>query len=223
MRVTDWAKRATGGRTVRNVLAGLGIAVLMGSNVGAGCGNSNKSSTIDVPLEYHPRAADATPMVRIPNGSGVKILVTPAEDKRDEAEKRVIGHNTEDSNNRVPVYASGRTVSDFVAIVLRRQLSDAGLNVTEDMANATRTLASEVRTFEVTEGGSYKGEVRLAFKLVDPTGKVLFEQGYSGSGSNYGQSRSATNYQETFSDAVKEATNRLLGDPGFQAALRGQE
>ena len=47
-------------------------------------------------------------------------------------------------------------------------------------------------------------------KLVDPTGKEIWTGSYSGEGKNYGSSKSAENYNETLSDAIKNAKSGKL-------------
>jgi hypothetical protein len=151
-------------------------------------------------------------------GAAVKIQIADTEDKRGDAERRSIGRNVEDGGN-IPVFGTGGSVAGFVNKVLQQEVKAARLSVTDDMALITRRLASDVQTFEVIEGSSYKGNVQLNFRVVDQTGKTLLERSYSGSSGNHGRSKSAENYQETFSDAVKEAVDKMLADPDFAAAL----
>src|SRR5215212_5724995 len=93
------------GRVLRGVLMSAGVVVSLGITTGASCSSSSNRTSVDIPLEYKPRDADPTPIVRLPNSSQIKIMVETATDKRDEPDKRVIGKNVENSNNPLPVIA----------------------------------------------------------------------------------------------------------------------
>jgi len=214
-------RRSSFGRAVRGVLAAASVIVVFGITTGASCSNSSGRTSVEVPLEFMPREAEATPSVRL-GSNAAKILVEPTVDARDEADKRVIGKNTENANGPLPVIAVGSTPAEFVTKVLRKQVRDAGVSVTEDMAVATRMLHTEIKGLELREDNSYHGEFRLDAKLVDPTGKEIWSDSFSGEGKNYGSSKSTENYNQTLSDAVKNATNKMLSDPKFKEALSGE-
>lgn len=212
------SRRVLALRLGRGVAAVAGLAVLVGSVGCSWTGGGSNSSSIDVPLEYKPRDTDPVPAVRVPANAGVKVQIGDTDDKRDESERRSIGRNNEDKTS-IPVYGTGGSVAGFVNKVIQQQVKSARLTVTDDMAVVTRRLASELLTFQVTEASSYQGEVQVNFKVVDNTGKTLFERAYTGTAGNHGKSKSAENYQETFSDATKKAVVQLLVDPDFAAAL----
>ena len=216
MRPLTIIKRWVSGRAVRNVLGLAGALVLLGGNVGAGCFNSNRSSSLDVPLEYRPKSSGDTPVIRIPAGGPPKAYISPTVDKR--TDSRLIGQNTEESVP-VPVYAAAKTPADFVTDVLRQEMRSAGIEVAADVAAAPRQIDSELLQFRVDESNRYKGEVRLSAKVLDQTGKVLWQGLSVGTAGNFGKSRSITNYQETFSSALQQAIGKILTDPAFTQAL----
>lgn len=205
----------TGARLVRGVLAVGALMVMLGSNLGAGCSTGGNVSSIDVPMEYKPRSAD-TPVMRTPSGQPLKLYVSPTVDKR--ADSRTIGSNNQ-KDTPIPVYAAGKSPGDFVTDVLKQEMTTMGLEVTDEVSSSQRQIDSELIQFNVTEGGTYKAIVQLRLKVVDPTGKVLWQGVGSGDGSNYGKSRSATNYQETYSDALRRAITKILADPKFSDAV----
>jgi len=209
-------------RVLRGLLLSVGGGVGLGLTTGASCSNSSSRTSVDVPLEYRPRSAEPTPTVHLPNASQVKIMVETASDKRDEPDKRVIGKNLENSNSPLPVIAVNITPAEHFSKILRKQVRDAGLTVTDDMAVATRKLDTEIMGLELREDNRYYGEVRVNFKLSDLTGKELWTGSYSGEGTNFGSSKSAENYNETLSDAIKNATNKMLADPSFKEALSAE-
>jgi hypothetical protein len=219
-RLLNGLQQVRRGRVARGFALIAAAATLAGTNLGAGCfgGGGANSSSIDVPLIYIPRNTDETPQVRLPPGALVKVQIGDTEDKRDEAERRSIGRNVEDAQP-IPVYGTGGSVAGFVNKVIQQEVKASGLSVTDDMAVTTRRLASDVKSFEVTEGGSYKGSVQLGFRVIDQTGKPLFDKVYTETSGNHGRSKSAENYQQTFSDAVRQAVLKLLADPDFAASL----
>ena len=204
-----------GGRAVRGVLATAGLAVLLFGNVAASCSMGSKVSSIDVPMEYKPRTAEM-PSMRAPTGQPLKIFVSPAVDNRNDP--RTIGTNTEDEMP-IPVYAAGKTPADFVTDVLKQELTTAGLEVTGDVSSTQRQIDTEIIQFNVTEGNSYKAIVQLRVKIVDPTGKVVWQATGNGEGSNHGKSKSAINYQQTFSDALRRAIGKVMAEPKFVEAV----
>ena len=202
---------------VRGGLAAMALMVLLVGSIGAGCSMGSKVSSIDVPMEYKPRTAD-TPVLRTPTGQPLKIFVSPTTDKR--ADTRTIGSNTQD-DTPIPVYAAGKSVADFVTDVLKQEMTTAGLEVTDDATGNQRQVDSEIVQFSVTEGGTYKAIVQIRIKVIDATGKVLWQGMGPGDGSNFGKSKSATNYQETYSDALRRAITKVLAEPKFIEAVSG--
>jgi hypothetical protein len=213
-------KRTLLGRTTRMFAAFAGVAILVGSNVGAGCSSSSggDSGVISVPLQFRPSDNDRAPVVNIPNRSQVKLFVNVA-DKRDEQDKATIGVNREEHNN-IPVRASGSpSVPEFVAKAARDEIRSSTLATTEDMAQCTHTLDLDILTFNVLEDNMFNAEVRLEARLVDPTGKELWRGSGSGTSKTFGRSRSAENYNQTLSNSIKIAMAQILGDADFKKAL----
>lgn len=161
-----------GRRVIRGVLGTLGLAVFLGGNVAGSCSMGSKVSSIDVPMEYKPRSADS-PVTRTPTGQPLKLYLSPTVDSRNDP--RTIGTNTEDETP-IPVYAAGKTPADFVTDVLKQEMTTAGLEVTGDVSSTQRQIDSELIQFNVTEGGTYKAIVQIRLKVVDPTGKVLWQE-----------------------------------------------
>src|SRR3712207_8873731 len=62
----------------------------------------------------------------------------------------------------------------FPYTTLFRSLRSAGIEVAADVAGTSRQVDTELLQFRVDESNNYKGEVRLAAKVVDQTGKVIW-------------------------------------------------
>lgn len=216
MNLLPIVRRCVWGRAARNALGLAGVLVLLGGNAGAGCSTTAPVTSIDVPLDYRPKSVGSTPVIRVPAGDAAKVYVAPTADKRTDA--RTLGQNTEDSTP-IPVFAASRTPADFVTDVLRQELRSAGLNVAGEASGSQRQVDSEVLQFRVDESNTYKSEVRLAVKVLDPAGQVLWQGVGVGTAGNYGKSKSVVNYQETFSTALQQAIGKILADPAFTQAV----
>lgn len=218
-RLKQMVRQIRGARALRTMLATVGLLALLGGNAGAGCSSAGKVSSIDVPMEYKPRSVDG-PVLRVPTGEPLKLFVSPTVDKR--SDPQTIGENNQDEI-AIPVYAAGKTPADFITEVLKQELTAAGLEITDNVSGQQRQIDSELLQFKVTEGGTYKAIVQLRIKVIDATGAVLWQGVGAGDGSNFGKSKSAVNYQETFSDATREAIIKVMADPKFMEAVSGKQ
>src|SRR5262249_6970756 len=99
-------------------------------------------------------------------------------------------------------------------------LTGAGLAVVDSGENVT--IDSEIKQFFVTEKEDYVGNVTLHITATSPSGKTLWEGGTSGESTRVGRSYRADNYYQSLSGALTIATNHLLQDSAFQAAVTGK-
>jgi hypothetical protein len=190
------------------------LAVVIG-----GCSNSAPAGggPVVVPLSYTPE--HATDSIRAYPGAvpPTRIFVGRFEDKRDRMDG--IGENVEHAN---PVQiVAGSDPAEFFRQTLATQLRRAGLNVTEDPAQADRIITGDLTRFWVEESNNYQGEVAAQIRVADRSGAVRWEGAAVGHGENFGRSLSAENYRQTLSDAMVRLTyDSLLNNPDFQNALR---
>lgn len=131
----------------------------------------------------------------------------------------LIGENREDA---VPKkVTTPDSVADFVTNNLRQLMAKVGLNVVESGGDAI--VGGEIRSFFVEETSTYLGEVSVRVTVKDKNGKTRWTGASSGSSKRFGRSYKADNYYETLSDALIEATEGLLQNPGFLKALAGKQ
>ncbi|HEV7239198.1 MAG TPA: SHOCT domain-containing protein [Thermoanaerobaculia bacterium] len=140
------------------------------------------------------------------------------EDGRDD-DALVIGHGTNDDDQRFPIRASTDVLA-YVRDTLTQVAADWDVKV-EDPAD--RVLTIRLTRFYVDEGNKavgsvYASEVKMTFALADKGGKRLMEGAASGSAHRYGRARSGDNCNEVLSDALKEAYANVLSDPRLQEA-----
>jgi hypothetical protein len=160
-------------------------------------------------------------------GKGLALDLTDLVDRKIQVESfadaradksGLIGENREKA---VPKKVSTPdSVPDFVTGNVRQLLSKAGLNVVE--AGGDAVIGGEIRAFFVEETDTYLGDVTLRVTVKDQSGKAVWTGISSGASKRFGRSYKADNYYETLSDALIEATQALLKNPGFLKALAGK-
>lgn len=172
------------------------------------------ASPDNIPLVWKPDREHSTPPDAAPvDFFKAKVRVMPMTDSRENP--RLIGENRE---GPMPKPATTRDeVAAFVTDHFKTLLTAAGLTVVDSGENAI--IKGDVQRFFVTETSKYSGEVRIAFVVTDPAGKTLWEGATGGTSVRAGFSYQAENYYESLSDALTIATDRLLREPGFEAAI----
>jgi hypothetical protein len=178
-----------------------------------GCSMGPKGP-LTVPLEYRPNKSE--PLSGSINATDVKVFLEPIADRRQD--KEAIGKNNEGSTP-VPVYGAGKTPPEFFHDVMEQELKNFGIDFVEAAEAADRVITIELTRFFTDEGGTYKGEVRATASVKDKAGRPMWKGQVAGDGENYGRSLSRENYQQTFSDATRNAIRSLVTNSGFQQAL----
>lgn len=172
-----------------------------------------------IPLKWKPTSAIGKGLaLDLTNLGEAKVQIDRFTDARENA-SGLIGENREDA---VPKkVTTPDSVADFVTDNLRRLMAKVGVNVVESGGDAI--VAGEIRSFFVEETSTYLGEVTLRVTVKDNSGKARWTGASSGSSKRFGRSYKADNYYETLSDALIEATQGLLQNPGFLNALAGNQ
>jgi hypothetical protein len=197
---------------LKRVLSALAIM----SITGAACAADKLEG---IPLKWKPTSAI---------GKGVALDLTDLSDRKiqidafADARKDTSGLIGENREKAVPKKVSTPdSVPDFVTSNMRQLMSKVGLNVVESGGDAV--VGGEIRSFFVEETDTYMGDVTLRVTVKDKSGKTLWSGASSGASKRFGRSYKADNYYETLSDALIEATQGLLQNPGFNKALAGKQ
>jgi hypothetical protein len=114
-----------------------------------------------------------------------------------------------------------RTSSDVGAFCTQRfgeLLTGAGATVVT--SGGTLTLKPELTVFEVIEGGMFNAEAVIRVSVIEG-GKEIYAGTHTGKSKRWGRSRSPDNYNEALSNALFEATKKLLDDEPLGKALGG--
>jgi hypothetical protein len=169
------------------------------------------------PLVWKP-TSNLTPggAVDLTGLAGVKLQVSKVVDGR--KDPMLLGENKEDAVPRI--ITTTDDVPAFVTEHMKQIISANGVNVVD--SGATHVLKTELKQFYVEEIDTYKGDVRLLVTLNDAAGRSVWTGTTTGSATRFGRSYKAENYYETLSDSLIQATNNLIGNPGFRAALAKQ-
>jgi hypothetical protein len=172
------------------------------------------ASPDNVPLVWKPEREHSAPPGAAPvDFFKAKIRVAPMTDSRENP--KLIGENREG-----PMPKPATTSDDVAAFVtdhFKTLLSGAGLTVVD--GGETAIIKGDVQRFFVTETSKYSGEVRIDILVTDPAGKTLWEGTTWGTSVRSGFSYQAENYDESLSDALTIATNSLLRQRDFEAAI----
>lgn len=170
-----------------------------------------------IPLVWRPTTSTASVGAGdLTNLAGVKVQVNPLADSR--AEKALIGQNVEKDVARK--VTTPDDVAAFVTSHMKSLIRQAGYTVVD--SGGTVILNGDVTEFFVTESNRYRSNVRIQIALADPSGKALWNGVTGGAATRFGRSYRAENYYEVLSDSVIEATNSLLQNASFQAAMAGK-
>lgn len=196
------------------IVGAIAVAGLLG-----GCSNSSAPSggPVVVPLVYAPEHAKDSIRPYPATVPPTRIFIGRFEDKREKMD--AIGANVEHAS---PVQiAAGSDPAEFVRQTLAMQLRRAGLHVTDDPAQAERTITGDLTRFWVEESNNYQGDIAATIRVSDRSGAARWEGAVTGHGENFGRSLSPDNYQQTLSDAMVRLTyDSLLPNSEFQNALR---
>jgi hypothetical protein len=170
----------------------------------------------NIPLMWKPdREHSARPGAAPADFFKRKVKVAPMTDSRENP--KLIGENREGS---VPKPATtSDDVAAFVTDHFKALLSSVGITVVE--SGESVIIKGDIERFFVTETDQYSGEVRLDILVIDAAGETLWEGTSGGTSTRVGFSYRADNYYESLSDALTIATDRLLREPGFEAAIAG--
>ena len=177
----------------------------------------------NITLRYSPQESVGTSVPTLMLGISDVPVRLSIEDGRTIADPVVIGDSTDDDDRVWPV----RAATDLVAWaneVLLKNAGEWGIRVSD---SAPLQLKGTLLRFMVTEsnkpvGSVYNADIRVAFRLLDARGNLLWEGNAPGDATRYGKSRNEDNVNEVLSDAIKEAYATALGDTALQNAWLGK-
>jgi len=172
-----------------------------------------KTPLENIPLVWKPTSQANFGAVNLTEIGNTKVQVSKFRDLRKPPE--LIAENREQATPK-PV-TTRDDVGEFVARHMSQILGTAGLDMVD--GNGDVVVSGEVRQFFVEETSTYNGNVVLHVTVRDRAGKVRWNGAAAGAARRFGRSYSAENYYETLSDAVVDATGKLLHDADFRRAL----
>jgi hypothetical protein len=186
----------------------LALALSLAAVLVGGC-RTPFSSTF--PLAW--RGVEGSPLPSSPVAEGLRkhtLYIEGFVDNR--ADPRRIGLVQEDQS---PVNTSS-SVAAYCTQRFGELLASAGARFAT--TGATVVLKPELLVYQVIEGETFNGEVRIRVSALE-NGKVIYEGTHSGKSKRWGRSRNPENYNEALSNALFDATQELLKDDLLASAL----
>lgn len=175
-----------------------------------GC-HSKPKGPMTIPLMYKPDTS-AVSGVMTPIRQSTFVVVVDNREK-----KNAIGQNSEEGV--LPVFTKDDPAA-FVRDVVVRAINARGGTVVTEKSRAQRVLAVTLTSFWTEEKNTYEAMIRAKAEVLDSSGKSLWDGLVTGTGTNFGKSYSAENYQEVYSKAADDFADKLLNSPGVVATLR---
>lgn len=210
------------GRSVRRI--SVPVMVAASAMFISGC---YRPGMLHVPMDYRP-----TDRLRLDNGAtslppGQSLAVTVTDSRSDVS---LIGKNTEKAE-AIPLYAERGTPDQFLREAVSRELTNAGLWITNDPDQASRVLHLDLTRFWTEESAAqssqtpalYRAVITANAELKAAAGKVLWQGGVGGDNKHSGRSLSPEEYQAAFSDAAVDLVHNLMKNDSFIKALVGRE
>ena len=117
------------------------------------------------------------------------------------------------------IVRTSMNVGQYAASKMGDMLRAAGARLTEQPVAG---IEVDLVEYNVVEGGSFKGTVRLHVTVKQGTSPTGWAKMYEGTSSRWGRSHSAENFNEALSNALAEATQKMLADEELGHALVGQ-
>lgn len=120
----------------------------------------------------------------------------------------------EDGNQ---VIRTADNVAQFSSAKMGEMLRAAGARLDESPMSVIETDLVE---YKVNEGGKYNGVAAIRV-TVRRSGNPDWSKTFQGTSTRWGKSHSPDNFNEALSNALYDATEQLLRDDGFGAAVMG--
>ncbi len=205
-------------RTVRRSVA-LAHALGLGCLIVAAPAQARKNVP-QFELQFRPTQVVGTPDSRFDASAFDAPFRLALTDRRGPAASDLIGTRTDDDDRRFELRATN-DVLEWTDDAVRKILAGWGVALDPE---AERVLEVDLLVLDVDEtnqavGASYTGSARLRLRILDSAGDA---QGNavvgSGESSRYGKKFSATNANETLSDALIDAVAVALNEPGLYGA-----
>jgi uncharacterized lipoprotein YajG len=174
------------------------------------------------PVSSNPVALEYTPpnfLTPAPGAEGVAIRVV-VDDLR--PDKSRLGEVQDSSGAAIaPILATG-SVTDTIAQAISSGLGTRGFNIMPASPAIVRVAVTQFNcAFESGMlSGSATARMTINVQVFAHGGKQIYEKTFSGQGANGGfEVSSSENAKPALDRALSDTVNRLIGDPGFVAAL----
>jgi hypothetical protein len=118
-------------------------------------------------------------------------------------------------DNGATIVRTSDNVAQFCSSKLGEMLAHAGARMNE---TPQAVLETELLVYKVVEGGTFAAQVRLRARVHRASGEE-WSKTYEGTGKKWGRTHNPDNYNEALSNALEDATSKLLTDDDFAHAI----
>jgi hypothetical protein len=122
-------------------------------------------------------------------------------------------------NDNNLVVHTGDNVGQYCTDRLADMLSKAGARINLGMPGAA--LEAELLEYKVIEGGRFHGSAKLRLILRRGDGEP-WTKTYVGSSKHWGRTHDPDKFNDVLSNALQDATSKIVGDEDFARALMGE-
>ncbi len=174
---------------------------------GAACGGGGNIQNL--PLRWQGVDAQPTPSGSVARALAASPFVLGLRDLR--ADPTVVGRY-EDTGF---VVHTTDNVGQYCTDRLGEMLVRAGAHLEP---SAPTALEAELLDYQVVEGGTFEGTVRMRTTL-KRGGNAVWSKTYTGTSKRWGRTHNPENFNEALSNSLAEATQQLLHDDEFARSL----
>jgi hypothetical protein len=195
--------------SLRPGMAALVLALLVGEAQAA------KKLLLGVWLQWRPTDDKKIASVDPTGLAEATVSFAPFTDDRQKPDLIGESREEEDEGKILPVTTASE-VPEFCRVHMEDMFKQAGVRI--PASGAVFVLKGQVESFFVTERDTYVGAVRIKVDLAKG-GRSVWSGYAAGASKRWGRSYKLDNYYQASSDALMDATAKLLNEPSFRNAL----
>jgi hypothetical protein len=185
----------------------IAFLVIAASGVAAACGGSGNIQNL--PLRWQGVEALPIPSDPVARALGAAQIVLGLRDMR--ADPTVVGRYEDNGF----VVRTTDNVGQYCTDRLGEMLVHAGAHLAQ---SAPTVLEAELLDYQVVEGSTFEGTVRMR-AVLRHAGNTVWTKTYTGASKRWGRTHNPENFNEALSNSLADATQQLLRDDGFARSL----
>lgn len=186
----------------------IAFLVIVASGAGAACGGGG-GNIQNLPLRWQGVEAMPAPSGTVARALAAAPLMLGLRDLR--ADPTVVGRYADNGF----VVRTTDNVGQYCTDRLGEMLVRAGAHLSQ---SAPTVLEAELLDYQVVEGSTFEGTVRMRATL-RRAGNQVWTKTYTGTNNRWGRTHNPENFNEALSNSLADATQQLLRDDEFARSL----